>query len=149
MNVIDDLQSSYAQFKIKQEAGKESKKKIKQIVQKFETLTRYYLFEAQSRIDPTKNQQRSQTNSSDQSNQEFIEAMSYFKKRSPVIVESFKSMLECVSPVQTEQYTLSDKNVKEPPQIVSHRTPEDQLDTEYSENNPNASGFNTAPQNMN
>ena len=66
-----------------------------------------------------------------------------------MIVESFKSMLECISPVQTEQYTLSDKNVKEPPQIVSHRTPEDQLDTEYSENNPNASGFNTAPQNMN
>ena len=43
MTAIDDLQSSYAQFKIKQESAKEVKRKVKKALQMTETLVHYYL----------------------------------------------------------------------------------------------------------
>lgn len=47
MTAIDDLQSNYNNFKVKQETVKEVKRKTKKILYMVETLARYYLNEAQ------------------------------------------------------------------------------------------------------
>ena len=51
MTAIDDLQASYKQFKIKQEANKEAKKKLKKTLKMTETIIRYYLNEAQLKTE--------------------------------------------------------------------------------------------------
>lgn len=51
MTAIDDLQSSYANFKIKHDVGRESKKKLKKVLHLTEVLVRHYLSEAQLRMD--------------------------------------------------------------------------------------------------
>ena len=56
MTAIDDLQSSYKQFKIKNEASKEAKKKVKRTLKMTETLVMYYLNEAQLKVEIKKEQ---------------------------------------------------------------------------------------------
>ena len=50
MTAIDDLQSSYKQFKVRQEVGKDAKRKVKRAMQMTETLVRYYLSEAKGKL---------------------------------------------------------------------------------------------------
>ena len=50
MTAIDDLQSSYKQFKVRQEVGKDAKRKAKRAMQMTETLVRYYLSEAKGKL---------------------------------------------------------------------------------------------------
>ena len=124
MTAIDDLQSSYKQFKARQEMSKDAKRKVKRAMQMTETLVRYYLSEAKGKL-LEQTRQKAQITSDDScsylgedlqrqqivsnisestsnkafqiSEDEGLEAQAYLWKRSPMLVNCLKELLKIIT----------------------------------------------------